>query len=223
MSDKLTTTLDQECVSKASSSNWKIKLLTFVVRSVANKRYFIFLGMLVGCTLFADMMADDYYLATRLQPDSILPNISDASIWNTFSVSDGKPETNQYLVQHGLMTWWTSPEFRFQMLRPIAEVSHWVDFKLWPQSLEIMHIHQMLWVALFFFVSYKFLMKFSIRPEIGVLAFVIFSLSANHSQTIAWLASRNTLIAGAFGIAAILLHVASRERDCYGVRDGLLQ
>lgn len=213
MSDKLTSAVHQHSVSKTSSPNWRVRLLSFVVRSVDNKRYFILLAMLVGCTLFANMMADDYYLASRLQPDSILPNISDASIWNTFSVSDGKPETNQYLVQHGLMTWWTSPEFRFQMLRPISEISHWVDFKLWPKSLEIMHLHQMLWVVLFFFVSYKFLMKFSTRPEIGGLAFVIFSLSANHSQTIAWLASRNTLIAGAFGIGAILLHATSRERD----------
>ena len=218
MSDKQTKTLRPDSVGNAYSPNWRIRLIDFAVQSVSNKRYFILLAALVGCTLFANIMADDYYLASRLQANSILPEIDDASIWNTFSVSDGKIETNQYLVQRGLMTWWTSPEFRFQMLRPLAEISHWIDFKLWPHSFELMHIHHLLWVALFFFVAYKFLTKFTDRPELGKLAFVIFSLSANHSQTIAWLASRNTLIAGTFGILALLLHVRSREQNRFTFR-----
>lgn len=201
-----------------NQTTWKVKLLTFATKSVSTKHYFFLLAALIATTIFADMMADDYYIASRLQADSILPTINDASLFNAFTVSDGQADTNNYLVQHGLMPWWTSPEFRFQMLRPLAEISHWIDFRLWPRSIEAMHLHHILWVFLFLFVAYKFLLRFSDKPEIGMLAFVFYSISANHSQTFAWLASRNTLMAASFGIAALLFHVKSRETGSIGFR-----
>lgn len=184
----------------------KAQALAWVVRSVQSKAFFVLLGCLFLPTLWVGIMADDYYFAARILAPELLPQIQDASLWNLFSLSDGSSQTNRYLVEKGLLPWWTSPDFRFQMLRPLAEVSHWIDFTLWPKSPVMMHVHQGLWVAVFVGVSFLFFRTFGYSHNQAVLAFVIFSISANHGQTFAWLASRNTLMAFTFGIAALLLH-----------------
>ncbi len=193
------------------SHSIKVRLHLLLIKSVENKTFFLLLTLLALTSTYATIMADDYYLATRFLDPELLPKISDASIWNLFSVSDGHFETNQYLVQNGLMTWWTSPDFRFEMWRPLAELSHWIDFTLWPKQPLPMHLHQLFWVFLFYYFSYGFVSKFCETREIAIIAFILFALSANHSQTIAWIAGRNTLMAASFGIAALLLHVKSVE------------
>jgi hypothetical protein len=189
----------------------KLRLYLLLLKSVENKTFFLLLTLLALTSTYATIMADDYYLATRFLDPGLLPKINDASIWNLFSVSDGHFETNQYLVQNGLMTWWTSPDFRFEMWRPLAEISHWIDFTLWPKQTLLMHLHQLFWVFLFYYFSFGFFTKFCEAREIAIIAFILFALSANHAQTIAWIAGRNTLMAASFGIAALLLHVKSVE------------
>ncbi len=182
-----------------------------VIQSVENRVFFMVLAGLVLSTLWTGLMADDYYLAIRVLAPSLLPDIHDASLFGMFSVSDGQADTNRYLVEQGLMPWWTSSQFHFQMWRPLAELSHWLDFSLWPQQPLLMHLHQLIWVLLFFWAAYRFLVSLSGDTRVGMLAFVLFAVSANHGQTIAWLASRNTLMATALGVAALLLHVKSRQ------------
>lgn len=189
----------------------KAAAVRWVIQSVENRVLFIVLAGLLIPTLWVGMMADDYYLAIRVLEPTLLPPINDASLFNMFSVSDGQSATNHYLVQQGLMPWWTSTEFHFQMWRPLAELSHWLDYSLWPHTPMLMHLHQLIWVLLFFTLAYRFLLRFSDERAVGLLAFAVFAISANHGQTIAWLASRNTLMATAFGMAAVLLHVRSRQ------------
>ena len=164
-----------------------------VIQSVENRVFFMVLAGLALSTLWTGLMADDYYLAIRVLAPSLLPDIHDASLFGMFSVSDGQADTNRYLVEQGLMPWWTSSQFHFQMWRPLAELSHWLDFSLWPQQPLLMHLHQLIWVLLFFWAAYRFLVSLSGDTRVGMLAFVLFAVSANHGQTIAWLASRNTL------------------------------
>jgi len=189
----------------------KATLVRWVIQSVESRVFFVVLAGLLIPTLWVGMMADDYYLAIRVLEPSLLPAINDASLFNMFSVSDGQPATNRYLVQQGVMPWWTSTEFRFQMWRPLAELSHGLDYSLWPNTPWLMHLHQLIWALLFFTLAYRFLLRFCDERAVALLAFVLFAISANHGQTIAWLASRNTLMASACGMAAVLLHVKSRQ------------
>lgn len=191
----------------------KTRFYLFLICSVESKAFFLFMSLLLVPTLWTGLMADDYYLAARALKLNILPSANGASLWNMFTVSDAEQATLQHLIQNGLMPWWTSPDFRFQMWRPLAEFSHWLDFRFWPNVPLLMHAHQLVWVFSFLALSYRFLIRFSNTPNIGMIAFIFFALSANHGQTFAWLASRNTLMAATFGMAAVLLHVTSREKQ----------
>lgn len=197
---------------------WCKHLFNHVENGFQNRRLFTLIGILLLPTLFAGLMADDHYHATRLLFPGFMPSTHDASIWQLFTVSDGKASTNLSLIQKGLMPWWTDLGFRFQMWRPLAELSHWLDYRLWPNSPFMMHLHHLAWVATMLTMVLLFYRKFTRHLGLLALAFSLFALSANQSQTLVWLASRNTLMAITLGIAALLLHVKSRESMHGGVR-----
>lgn len=158
-------------------------------------------------SLWSGLVADDYYHAARFLAPGLLPDVGGYSLFDLFAVSDGTSATNTRLVEQGLLPWWTDSQFRFQLWRPLAEASHWLDYRLWPSSPWLMHLHQLAWFAALQLVVLLFYRRLFPAQALGVLAFALFVLSANFSQTVTWLAARNTLMGATFGIAALLLHI----------------
>ncbi|HEX4940456.1 MAG TPA: hypothetical protein VFX11_17425, partial [Candidatus Kapabacteria bacterium] len=143
-------------------------------------------------SLWSGLVADDYYHAARFLAPGLLPDIGSYSLFDLFAVSDGASATNTRLVEQGLLPWWTDSQFRFQLWRPLAEASHWLDYRLWPSSPWLMHLHQLAWFAALQLVVLLFYRRLFPAQALGVLAFALFVLSANFSQTVTWLAARNT-------------------------------
>lgn len=158
-------------------------------------------------SLWSGLVADDYYHAARFLAPGLLPDFGSYTLFDLFAVSDGTSATNTRLVEQGLLPWWTDSQFRFQLWRPLAEASHWLDYRLWPSSPWLMHLHQLAWFAALQLVVLLFYRRLFPAQALGVLAFALFVLSANFSQTVTWLAARNTLMGATFGIAALLLHI----------------
>src|SRR5690606_31086225 len=153
------------------------------------------------------LIADDHYHAARFKTPDFLPEFANFSRLDLFSISDGRRETNRQLISQGVLPWWADSEFRFQMWRPLAEFSHWLDYRLWPDSPWLMHAHQILWVMALLGVVLLFYRQVLHAQAAYPLAFALFALSGNLSQAVTWLAARNTLMAATFGIAALLLHI----------------
>ncbi len=205
-------------VGDKRESNWRQKFYDFVTDSVSNKRFYWLLALLMLPSFWAGFIADDHIHATRFVAEDVIPPTQDASLFGVFSVSDGREQTTLALMDKGLMPWWTHPNFRFQMWRPLSELSHWIDYQLWPQVPFVMHVHHLLWVLLMLWVVMKFWRKFVGESRLVALSFVLFAISANLSQDVVWLASRNTVMGAFFGIAAVLLHVKGRETGDYRLR-----
>lgn len=200
------------------SPGWARRLFYSVASSVGSKKLYIVLTLLIVPSLWCGFIADDHFHGTRLLAPDYLPATEDASLFSMFSVSDGDSQSNVALADKGLMPWWIHPQFRFQLLRPLAEITHWVDYKLWPETPFMMHLHSMIWLVAMLWMVLLFLRKFVVDSQIVNTAFVLFAVSANLSQVIIWLASRNTIMAATFGIAAVLLHVKSRETGQFNYR-----
>lgn len=165
-------------------------------------------------SLQSSLIADDYYHAARFLAPGLLPDIGSLSPFKLFAVSDGAAATNAQLVAQGLLPWWTDDQFRFQLWRPLAEWSHWIDYRLWPASPWLMHAHHLLWFAALQWLVLQFYRRlFPASVALGLLTFALFVLSANFSQTVTWLAARNTLMGATFGIAALLLHMKSWQEN----------
>lgn len=170
-------------------------------------------------SLQSGLIADDYYHAARFLAPELLPDSGSLSPFNLFAVSDGAAATHARLVEQGLLPWWTDSQFRFQLWRPLAELSHWIDYRWWPASPWLMHAHHLLWFAALQWLVLQFYRRLFPAPmALGMLAFALFVLSANVSQTVTWLAARNTLMGATFGIAAVLLHMKAWQENRAGLR-----
>jgi hypothetical protein len=125
---------------------------------------------------------------------------------NVFAFFEGDPETNREFMDAGFLPWWARRDFRVTFFRPLAGLTHWIDFRLWPGRVEVMHVHSLLWFGAFV-VGAAVLFRRVIGPTwVAGLAAVLFAVDDGHGPPAVWLANRNASIAAGFGVLALLAH-----------------
>jgi hypothetical protein len=127
------------------------------------------------------------------------------------------PNTAPRLIDGGGLAWWSYPQIQIAFLRPVSSLTHALDAALWPRSAVLMHLHSIAWLLLLMLVverAYASLIEN--RWTAGVAA-AMFALDSAHGLTVGWIANRNALIAGVFGVAALWCHHRARsgERRAY--------
>lgn len=110
------------------------------------------------------------------------------------------------------LPWWTDPHLELDLLRPVAALTHWLDYTLWPGSPWLMHLHSLLWYGLLVALLQRTYRALGLAPSQAALAALVFGLSQAHAMNVGWLAARNSVMAGAFVTGALLLHHRARAR-----------
>ncbi len=123
-----------------------------------------------------------------------------------FRLVDGDREMRRRMVEHGFLPWWTSERARFVFFRPAAALSMLFDYRLWPGSPVLMHVHSLAWLGLMVAAA-----ALAYRRILGVgwaagLAALLYAVDDAHALPASWLANRNALMATAFGLAALAVH-----------------
>jgi hypothetical protein len=116
------------------------------------------------------------------------------------------PGINKRLMDIGVIPWWSHPELKLSFFRPLASITHWVDYRLWPDSPFMMHVHSLTWFALVCAAAAFCFRRFMGATIVAGLAAVVFAFDEAHLIPVAWIASRNGLIALLFGILALVAH-----------------
>ncbi|HET6332263.1 MAG TPA: hypothetical protein VFG30_03585 [Polyangiales bacterium] len=112
----------------------------------------------------------------------------------------------------GQLAWWSSPELSVKFLRPLAAVTHFAEFQLWPNAAWAMHLtSNLLYAALVWVAWLLYRELLPLRPRWAALAALMFAIDDGHAPTIGWISGRNTLLASLFALTALLLHVHSRK------------
>ncbi len=182
-------------------------------------RRFSIVVILVGVglalpALFVGIQADDYFIRNTvlgLQP----PDTIRISRWETYSYLDGVPANNDDIIDRGYMPWWTDLECRTSFARPLTALTQMFDYYLWPTLDMAMHVHSLIWFGALLGVVTALCRRLSAHPLstvpvwVGGFGALLFAIDDRHAIPASWLANRNALIAGCFGIAAVLLH------DCW--------
>lgn len=162
--------------------------------------------------------ADDYmHRAMFLQPAE-LSGMFSHPFPDMFTLANGDPERMRLFVDKGLFPWLTLPELKFRFMRTVAVPTHVIDYKLWPDSPALMHVHNLLWFAALV-VAVAFYYRRMLGPGITAgLAALIFAIDDAHAWPAAWIANRNEVIALLLGVLVLMYHDKAR-RD--GDRSGL--
>ncbi len=114
------------------------------------------------------------------------------------------PSLMSTLRELGSVPWWSSQEATARFLRPITALTHLLDYRLWPDSPGLMHAQSIAWYGLLVLLSTLFYRRIGGAGWAPGLAALLFALDDAHGTPAGWLANRNALIAGCFGLLCLL-------------------
>jgi hypothetical protein len=110
------------------------------------------------------------------------------------------------------------PGFRLAFFRPLAGLTHFVDFRLWPGQPWLMHVQSLLWFGVTIAVATLLYRRLLGPGWVAGLAALVFALDDAHASPAVWLANRNATLGTLFGLAALWCHDRWRRE---GWRPGL--
>lgn len=135
---------------------------------------------------------------------------SPRSALDLFNFASGAADDIERLSDFGYLPWWTAPNLRLRMWRPLASALAAGDHALFGDDARMHHVHSLAWYALLCAIAARAYRRWLTWPA-ALVATLAFALEEGHTVPIGWLANRSTLIATALGLLALELHVRFRE------------
>ena len=115
--------------------------------------------------------------------------------------------------------WWAPDESKICFFRPVTSITHWLDYQFWPDSPIFMHLQSLTWFGmLVFLTAFLYRRILEVKWAAG-LAALFFAVDPAHGWPAGWLANRNILIAGVFGVLCLIMHNQWKQK---GRRFGFL-
>lgn len=113
---------------------------------------------------------------------------------------------------YGLMPWWAPNDLKASAFRPVAAFTHWLDYRLFPDSPMAMHAHNIAW-----FAAVVFLMTIVYRELMGPawvagLAALLFLLDGSTYFPVMFVANRGFMMALFFGLLCLYEHHQWRSK-----------
>lgn len=161
--------------------------------------------VLVVPSLFSGFFIDEYIQAARWKTAFEEHHGIVDFLNNCFVFGGGSPSVNRWEMENGIGAWWVAPEFKTAFWRPIAAATHAIDLSLWPGNAVLMHAHSIFWFLALLLALYTLYRRF-LAPRVATLALAIYAWDDARGQVLSWIAKRNVLVAGVFGICAIIIY-----------------
>jgi hypothetical protein len=111
----------------------------------------------------------------------------------------------------GDVPWWTPSTFKMAFFRPLAGLWHWADYHYLPDNPGIMHAESVLLFAAMAVVAGLLYRRLIATAWVAGLAALLFAWDDAHSFVVVWIANRNAIMAGFFGLLALWLHDRARR------------
>jgi len=112
------------------------------------------------------------------------------------------------LTDYGTVPWWTgiSNKWRYSNWRPLDSFTHWLDYRLYPDSAAMIHAHSILWFAAVVFLVTMLYRKLMSPVWVAGFAALLYVIDESNLIPVGWIANRNLLISLVFGVLTLLGH-----------------
>jgi hypothetical protein len=174
--------------------------------------------------LNAGLIQDDLFHRTRLvEPSRQSSQLSEsglvppdagklsAALRDMYSLAR-TPQDVEKLKESGLCPWWTPENLRIANWRPLDSFTHWLDYRLFPDSPRLMHLHNIIWFTAVVSLVSVLYRRFITPIWMATLAALLYTLNDSNYFPAMWIANRNLLLALFFSILTLLLHDRWRRR-----------
>lgn len=148
---------------------------------------------------------DDYFFLGIFKGSPGLEALAQP-IWNTFTFSEGAEELNRVRMDLGILPWWAVDGWKVDLWRPLASLSHWIDYKLFGEAPFPMHVHSLLLygaLGIAAAIAYRGILG---RGWIAGFAGLLFVVDSGHGIPVGWLSNRNALLSALFCVSALIAH-----------------
>jgi len=170
------------------------------------------------------MMDDLIQRFPQLKPSQIPPGLDrtgavpdhPGQLSTVLSETFGFPRDREHWKMgrnYGLLPWWLSDETRCSLWRPLTALTHWIDYRLFPDSPVLMHAHSIAWFAAIVFLAAMMYCKIIGPTWIAGLAALMFVLDSNTYFPVMFVANRGFLIALCFGLLCFYAHYKWRTTN----------
>jgi hypothetical protein len=164
---------------------------------------------LASPALLTEPVADDllHELLLRDQPGilGLRPQTVDL-----FRFATGDPADAHALMNEGVFAWWADASVRLAFFRPLAGLSHWLDWHWFAGRTWWMHVHSLLWLTALLAAVWAVYRRLAARPA-ALLALLLYAVDDSHAPAVGWIANRNASISLCFSLLALAAHVAWRQ------------
>ena len=175
--------------------------------------------LLTATSLLVGRATDDYYWSAVFLGSPGLPEIDNATL-DTFSFGNGTPDEHARYLSRGLAPWWADPGWKISFWRPLASLSHLIDFTLWRDHTWLMHLHSMVLYGILAFATTRLYQRHISPAWVAGLAGLLFAVDSAHGLSASWLSNRNAILSTMFAVFVLLAHDRWRQRG--GIRHGCL-
>jgi hypothetical protein len=120
--------------------------------------------------------------------------------------SNRDPQCVALAKSYGILPWWTADNFKVRLWRPVTAFTHWLDYRLFPDSPVLMHAEN---IACF--AAIVFLITIVYRKLMGAgwaagLAALLYLLDGNTYFPVAFVANRGFMLSLFFGLLCLYEH-----------------
>lgn len=161
-------------------------------------------------------MDDLVQRSIQLQADQLPPRLLDTGFASRSGslpavLSDlfgfrGEKEAIRRARSYGLLPWWMRDDISAALWRPVTAFTHWLDYRLFPNSPMLMHAENIAWFAGTVFLA-ALLYRRLIRPGwVAGLAGVLFLIDKNTYFPVMFVANRGFVASLFFGLLCLLAH-----------------
>lgn len=164
-------------------------------------------GHLYWPGLDSGFLADDLFQISMLEG-----RMGSYSPAHLYAFAPGDPASNAAHVRQGSLPWWTHPDFRFVMVRPLSSLLLAFDHLAFPRQAFAHHLHSALWFVAVLGSGYA-LLKRLLNPWMAVAALGCFAVDETMAWMVSWLANRCALICTVFAFSALWVHVRQARED----------
>jgi hypothetical protein len=114
--------------------------------------------------------------------------------------------------------WWFESSHRQRFLRPLSSVTHWLDFRLWPDAPSLMHLENSVLYALLVAAVCFCYRVLGLSALAAGFSGLFYAVSGAHGASVGWISARNTLLYTLFAVLTLGLYHRARVQGSRSAR-----
>jgi len=116
------------------------------------------------------------------------------------------PKCMALIKNYGIAPWWTPDNLKLALWRPVTAFTHWLDYRLFPDSPMLMHAHNIAWFAAIVFLLTIIYRKLMGAGWVAGFAALLFLLDSNTYFPVMFVANRGFMLSLFFGLLCLYEH-----------------